>query len=383
MRGVLRSLWNEPRVPGPPPLTRRDQVLVAGVMVLAVLETLLRSDLEMRAMALVFGAVPVAALLFRRSHPLAAVLGAFGIHGISYLVPLGEHTHESTSLYVTALVLVLPYSLLRWGSGREAAAGLAFILLTHTGAFIGQPTATAEVIAGFAVLELPAALGASVRYRAVSRVRELDQVKLLEREQLARELHDTVAHHVSAIAIQAQAGRAVAGADPDAALDVLAVIEAEASRTLSEMRTMVSALREGDEPSLAPQRGVADIGRLAEHHTTGPVIEVASTSDLGELAPSVDAAVYRLAQESITNAVKHARRATRIRVEVVGEAGAVRLTVSDDGEVSGATATAAPGYGIVGMQERVTLLGGTLEAGPNRDRGWTVSAVLPRAAGAR
>lgn len=374
-------MWNEPRVPDPPPVTWRDEALVAVAMTIAVLETVFRPDLEMRAMALVFGAVPVAALLFRRSHPLAAVLVAFGIHGISYVMPLGDHTHESTSLYVTAFILVLPYSLLRWGSGREAVAGLAFILLTHTGVFIEQPTDMAEVIAGLAVLELPAALGASVRYRSVSRVRERDQVKLLEREQLARELHDTVAHHVSAIAIQAQAGRAVADANPGAALDVLAIIEAEASRTLSEMRTMVSALREGDEPSLAPQRGVADISRLAAHQTTGPVVEVAPMNGLAELTPSVDAAMYRLAQESITNAVKHARRATRIRVEVLGDADVVRLTVTDDGESSSATAMADPGYGIVGMQERVTLLGGTFEAGPNRDRGWTVTAVLPRAAG--
>ena len=87
----------------------------------------------------------------------------------------------------------------------------------------------------------------------------MDQVKVREREQLARELHDTVAHHVSAIAIQAQAGRTLAASQPGAALDALEVIEEVASRTLAEMCVMVGVLREGEEPDLAPLRGVAAI----------------------------------------------------------------------------------------------------------------------------
>ena len=94
------------------------------------------------------------------------------------------------------------------------------------------------------------------------------------------------------------------------------------------------------------------------------------------------AAVYRLAQESITNAVRHARHATRIDVVVTGEDDCLRLTVADDGE-PGVNGRAVPGYGIVGMTERATLLGGSLEAGPGPDRGWTVRAVLPRTGAAR
>src|ERR687888_2378315 len=112
-------------------------------------------------------------------------------------------------------------------------------------------------------LPLPAALGASIRYRASSRLREADQVRLREREQLARELHDTVAHHVSAIAVRAQAGRTVAASRPDAAVDALAVIEEAASRTLADLRALVGTLRDGEDADLAPQRGVADIARLA------------------------------------------------------------------------------------------------------------------------
>jgi signal transduction histidine kinase len=115
-----------------------------------------------------------------------------------------------------------------------------------------------------------------VRYRASSRLREIDQVKLRERQQLARELHDTVAHHVSAIAIQAQAGRTVAADRPDAALRALETIEEAASRTLAEMRSMVGVLRDGDEPERAPQPGVADIERLAREGGHGPRVDVSS-----------------------------------------------------------------------------------------------------------
>ncbi|MEO6628750.1 MAG: ATP-binding protein, partial [Aquihabitans sp.] len=189
------------------------------------------------------------------------------------------------------------------------------------------------------------------------------------------------AHHVSAIAVRAQAGRVVASTDPTAALDALVVIEEEASRTLAEMRTMVGALRHGKEPDLAPQRGVADIEHLANDPGDRPQVAVELSGDLDGLLPSVDTALYRLAQESITNAIRHARHATRVLVSVRGEPDCVRLTVGDDGDPGAFDPRSLSGYGLIGMAERAKLLGGTLEAGPNRNRGWTVHAVLPRGSG--
>ena len=101
------------------------------------------------------------------------------------------------------------------------------------------------------------------------------------------------------------------------------------------------------------------------------------SGDFVDLSPSVGAAVYRLAQESITNAARHARHATRIDVRVAGEDDCVRLTVRDDGDAS-SIGQSSWGYGLVGMTERAMLLGGTLEAGPSSDSGWTVNAVLPK-----
>ena len=123
---------------------------------------------------------------------------------------------------------------------------------------------------------------------------------------------------------------------------------------------------------------MADLERLARSAGDLPSVEVDLSGDLDDLRPSVGAAVYRIAQESVTNAVRHARHATHIQVRVAGDADCVRLTVSDDGQ-AGPTGSGPPGYGLVGMTERAALLGGSLVAGPGSERGWTVDAVLPRA----
>jgi signal transduction histidine kinase len=191
-------------------------------------------------------------------------------------------------------------------------------------------------------------------------------------------LHDTVAHHLSAIAIQAQAGLVLArSSSPDGATEALEIIDREAARTLAEMRAMVGALRDrGNEASLAPRRHLEDIERLATTGTDSLRVDIDLRGDLTDLPPALEAALYRVAQESVTNARRHAQLATRVEVTVTGNAKEVQLTVSDDGART--TAANAPGYGLVGMTERVSLLGGTLQAGPGPERGWRVRAVLPR-----
>jgi signal transduction histidine kinase len=348
----------------------------------AIAEGILREELAGRPVVVGLGAALVCTLWFRRTHPWRAFLVAFGVAHVVTLIELVGDV-EPAALYTSAVILLLPYSLFRWGAGREAALGLV-LMLTAFGlsALNGEMRGVADAVGGAVVLLFPAALGASVRFRANAQRRELEHVKLREREQLARELHDTVAHHVSAIAIQAQAGRAVAATRPDAALDALEVIEEEAARTLAELRTMVGALRDDEAAELAPQAGVGDIDRLARSASSEHPVEIELSGDLDDLRPSVGATIYRLAQESITNAIRHARNASRIRVRVVGDDDVVRLTVTDDGEPP-SRATSTSGFGLVGMAERAALLGGTLKAGPSDDGGWTVEAVLPRDGGAR
>jgi signal transduction histidine kinase len=222
------------------------------------------------------------------------------------------------------------------------------------------------------------ALGLAFRSQHGARERRLEQVKADERVELARELHDTVAHHVSAIAIQAQAGRALAATTPAAAVDALAVIEAEASRTLAEMRAMVRVLRNQPPPDYAPQPGARDVERLAGPSPVGPRVEVTLTGDLGGLPATVDAAVFRIAQEAVTNACRHARDATLVDVRVEGGVSSVELRVHDDGRLAPGQPVTGQGFGIIGMVERAALLGGACSAGPRPTRGWAVEASLPR-----
>ena len=378
LRDAARSLWAEPRAPDPPARVWRDWALVVGLVPVAVLEGVLADELVWRAASVVIALALVPTLLWRRTHPLAVVVAAFGTFAVVDIVSLAAGV-DWRGLNTNVFSVLLVYALYRWGSGREATLG-ALVLLVPLLLSATDPQPISDLFLGGVFLLLVAAIGVAVRYRDKEHHRGMDQVKLLEREQLARELHDTVAHHVSAIAIRAQAGRVVAASDPAAALDALAVIEEEASRTLAEMRAMVGALRQGEEPDLAPQRGVADIERLVTGGA-GPRVDVELSGDLDGLRPSVDATLYRLAQESITNARRHARHATRIEVTVHGDEDCVRLTVGDDGDAGAFDPRSSSGFGLLGMAERAKLLGGTLEAGPSRNRGWTVQALLPRGQG--
>jgi signal transduction histidine kinase len=188
-----------------------------------------------------------------------------------------------------------------------------------------------EATGGFGLLVSVMAIAVAVRYQARAREQAFEQVKLREREQLARYLHDTVAHHVSAIAIQAQAGLVTATKDHDSAVDALRLIASEASRTLAEMRSMVRLLRSASSPELVPIPAVSDLELLAHPLSDGPSVDVEVSGAVDELSPAVSAAVYRLAQESITNARRHAHEVTRIEVLVVADEASVRLRVSDDG----------------------------------------------------
>ncbi len=361
----------------------RDWALVGALVPIAVLETLLAKDLVWPVVSLVVALGLLPTLLWRRTHPLATVIVAFGTFAAVDIVSLVLGV-DWDGLGTNVYSLLLIYSLFRWASGRHVVLGMAVVsvplLLSAFDKSVDPATAqipAGNVVMGGLVLLVAGAIGASVRYQDAARARGLEEVKLLEREQLARELHDTVAHHVSAIAISAQAGRVVGASDPAGALDALAVVEEEASRTLSEMRAIIGTLRHGEEPDLAPQRGLADLRRLASGPGDRPRVTVELSGDLDGLRPSVDAALYRLAQESITNALRHARHATRVEVTVSGDDGCVRLTVDDDGDPASFDPRSTTGYGLIGMAERATLLGGTLDAGPRSPKGWRVTAELP------
>lgn len=367
---------NEPRPADPPRRMWRDWVLLAVVWSASVLEVVLRANRAWLWAALLVSAVIGLSLLLRRSSPLVAVVVAFGtllVWELARIVAI-----DVSGLVTIGVVLVLAYALLRWGAGREIAYGLAVIFVWLALTHVADPTGVAEVVAGYGFFLFAAALGAAVRLHANSRLRDIEQAKLRLRNDLARELHDTVGHHVSGIAIQAQAGRAMAGVDPERALAVLATIEEAASHTLKEMRAMVGVLRDHSETRLAPQRGLGDVERLARDGDDGwPRVDVQLSGDLEGLASPVSAALYRLSQEAVTNALRHARNATGVTVNIDGDTDQVRLRVQNDGDRV-AAGTFTQGYGLVGMTERVSLLGGTVTVGPLASGGWLVDVSLPK-----
>jgi len=371
---ALRSLWAEPRAADVPERVSRDWVLVGVLMVTALLEGVLRNDVAWRPLVTIVAVGLAPVLLWRRTHPLVCVVVGFGT-GMALALASQLAGIPGVGLNTMIYILVLVYALVRWGSGRQIVIGLAVVLVAAVISIATDYTGPAELFGGFGVLVAAAAGGAAFRYQAESRRRASDQIRSQERVGLARELHDIVAHHVSAIAVQAQAGRAMAGQRPEAGLEALAAIEGEASRTLAEMRAMVRVLRDGAPTEYAPQPGVADLASLARRDPV-PVVDVELPDHLDQLPPQVDTAVYRLAQEAVTNALRHARNASRVEIRVVEGAGRLRLRVADDGRIDPAR-PAGRGFGLLGMTERAQLLGGTLRAGPAPEGGWTVEAELP------
>ncbi|MFJ3828750.1 sensor histidine kinase [Streptomyces sp. NPDC090046] len=372
---ALRSLWVEPRPANAPDRRPRDWALVAVLICWSLVEVVLRQALAPRPLLLLAVLAVLGPLLWRRTHPLVAVAVSFGTLTIVDIVRILTAS-QGALLNSIGAALILAYALFRWGSGQEAAIGLGVILLWLAITYVADPMSLWETVEGYAFFLFAAALGATIRYRAKIRIGDIDQAKAREREQLARELHDTVAHHVSGIAIQAQAGRAIAASHPERAIEALAIIEDAATRTLTELRAIVGVLRVAQDTEFAPQPGVAEVEQLATDGRTRPRVEVTLFGEFDDLSPAVGAAVYRIAQESITNARRHARHATQVAVAVTGDADQVRLTIDDDGSAAGGRAPG--GYGLVGMRERASLLGGTFHAGPAAERGWRVEAVLPR-----
>ncbi|GAA1424188.1 histidine kinase [Catellatospora coxensis] len=368
------SFWREPRPAPVPRHGRRDYLLIAALIVLTAVEGLLRPALPIASLLLSAGFTVT--LVWRRRWPLAMVLLSFGVGALVPLVTRDSVPETYTMIYL----LLLPYSVARWGSGREIVLATVAVLGSLGLSALTGSTGAADSLGGLAVVSAVAAAGLARRYRVRARARELDQVRLLERERLARDLHDTVAHHVSAMAIRAQAGLAIAPARPEAAIEALRVIEAEASRALAEMRTMVRLLREGEPAEYTPDQGAGDLHGLARSAGSGLPVEVRVDGDLASLPAALGGALFRMAQESVTNAQRHARQATRVEVRVSVDDDMVRLRVGDDGAPAKDTGR---GYGLTGMDERARLLDGVLRAGPDPAGGWTVAVELPLAGPAR
>jgi signal transduction histidine kinase len=197
-----------------------------------------------------------------------------------------------------------------------------------------------------------------------------------ERARIARELHDVVGHSVSVMTVQASAVRRLLRPHQERQREALLVVEQTGREALAEMRRMVGVLRRPEEgPALAPQPSLEHVDKLVEHaREAGLAVELSIEGTPEQLPAGVDLTAYRLVQEGLTNALKHARaRQAEVRVRY-GE-GHVEVTVSDDGH--GVGSGEGGGHGLVGMRERVSVYGGELEAGPRAGGGYRLRARLP------
>jgi signal transduction histidine kinase len=249
------------------------------------------------------------------------------------------------------------------------------------GALLDWKTAAAAVF----LTPIPVLLGVLVRTRRSS-VRQLaeqerrhsgERAVLQERQRIARELHDVVAHHMSVIAIQAEAAPYKTADPPAELVESFGEIRASALTGLGELRRLLGVLRTGG-TATAPQPGLADLDALlGSARSAGVAVTATISGDPAPLPDGVDLSAYRIVQEALSNAMRHAPGA-RVSVRVAYRDDALILEVRNEPGPHPATpATAGGGHGIIGMRERAAMLDGTLQADPTGDGGFRVIAVLP------
>jgi len=328
-------------------------------------------------------------LAWRRRAPLAVVVGFVGVAVLNEtLSPRGLFAGSPPLLASLAAAAVLFYSVGAYAESRPALAGAMTGVagLWTTVIVSGDLDVQSFIFSAGLIVASPWLAGRTVRsrhLRAAAIEREQEQREQVavgdERARIARELHDVVAHSVGVMVVQAQGARRVLDRDPDRAREALGAIEHTGRTALEEMRRSLGVLRrDGAEATLAPQPGMDGLSALVEHtRHAGLTVEVALEGETRPLAPGVDLSAYRIVQEALTNAVKHASGA-HARVTVRYGEHELELEVADDGPgVSDNGPRRGSGHGLVGMRERVALYGGELRAGPGGDGGFVVHARLP------
>ncbi|MDQ2837196.1 MAG: sensor histidine kinase [Actinomycetota bacterium] len=232
---------------------------------------------------------------------------------------------------------------------------------------------------------------ASLVERAVRLEHERDQQRRLaateERSRIARELHDVIAHSLSVVITLADAAALANASYPEQATEAMRQVAATGRSSMTEMRRLLGVLRE-DEPGLqiefAPQPDLASLdGLVADVRAAGLPARLSVTGLPQALPPTAQSAVYRIVQESLTNALKHAHDPSQVRVEIRWRADEIQIDVADDGSATilvpanGDVGTELAGHGLIGMRERAALFDGTVDAGPTELGGWRVRAILP------
>ena len=368
---------------------RFDLALAAGLAAIAAVEAATTSEYALPvelplALAL---AVP---LVWRRTRPVASLAGVLVVFALQRLV-FGEIWDTGSAV---AIPLVSAYSIAAYTPLRTAVAGLLALV-----GVIGAADLTSGGDAGDLgfILLIYGALwiaGLAVRRqrqlvdRVSMYVEELEETQALreeavaaeERVRIARELHDVVAHCVSTIVVQAEAGQSLIARDPARAGDAFSSIQQSGRQALEELRRMVGLLRgDHDEGAVrGPQPSLTNIeALLGPVRAAGVAVELTVTGRQRALPQVVDLSAYRIVQEALTNMLKHAQASSATVSLDYGEDD-LSIRVTDDGRGHAPSSGNGTGHGLLGMRERARLHGGTLEAG-SAEGGFAVSSRLPLA----
>ncbi|MCZ2821226.1 histidine kinase [Modestobacter sp. VKM Ac-2977] len=377
--GVRERIW--------PGLTARGIALEAGlaglavVMIVSGFGTLAAPSLDLGAVVVATSLMALGLFLFRRTQPAVP----FGVCAVSAVLGFSP-----TGPWLLASYAVGRYSDSWWVRGGVGMGGAVAIAVTADPVTVGGWTIVAAATG--AIVALPAALGIWQRTREqllgvlreraerAEAERELlarDAV-LFERTRIAREMHDAVGHRVSLMVLQAGAIE-LAARDADRVEQLAGQVQTAGRRALVELRQMVGVLRAGDvdeDAPLGPQPGLEDLPRLVDQaREAGMDVALTGVADV-PVDPAVGRAAYRIAQEALTNAGKHAPGA-RVQVTAEHRPEELHLRVVNGAPTRPPQPVPGDGYGLVGLGERVRTLGGRLTAEPRLDGGFVVEAVLP------
>jgi signal transduction histidine kinase len=325
----------------------------------------------------VLALVEPAPLVLRRSHP-AVVVGLVGAADVALLVA-GVPASAVGATIVVAAYAAGAYQARRWALVTLALAFAVQVVLSRLRTADITPV---DLVGVWLVTATAWWLGATIRDRRrhaaeleAARLELAEQAVAAERLRLARELHDVVAHSLAIIAVHSSVGAHNAAARPQDAVTALEAINTASRSALGELRALLAVLRDsGAEGRALPS--LADLPALGEQATAGGVrVQTRVAGDVSAVPRAVGLSAYRIVQEAVTNAVKHAAPAS-VMADVRVTAGVAEVEVVNGPGSAGASAGGA-GAGLAGMRERVAAFGGTFTAGPTDDGGWAVRATLP------
>ncbi|MEU7015338.1 sensor histidine kinase [Streptomyces sp. NPDC046385] len=374
------------------PWTRNDALLTVGAAAVDLVGYTAFSQVSgvpMSSLGILLLTVTAMPLLMRRRFPLTVM-------AVSLVLVALVNLTTSISHHFGAALAVALYSAARTGRPRATATltigAIGVTLLTPD---LAAPHGFLNVTSAGLAACLVAATGLAVNrwHQKTEANRRLlaDRALAEERRRIARELHDIVAHRITIMQLMAGGARANLDHDTGVARDALVTLEESGRLALREMRQLLDVLRTDEDTATdrhgtpeSPQPGLADLDRLIkESRQAGQPTELTVDGEPGRLPPVVGLTLYRVVQEALTNARKHAGPDVPVKVRLTCRPERVHVSVTDQGAMDAAEFPSGPGirrgsgYGLVGMRERVALHGGVLEAGPLSEVGFQVVASLP------